>query len=240
MFITTSEYRDTYLKKKSDYKVELLCYLRMLAAFAFIAYGISAMIRADVGVAPWDVLHLGLSLQLKYTYGKIIQMVGLILIIISWILGIRPHLGTILNMYFIGPFVDIFIGASLVPQPGHLALQLLQLAVGTVIFAYGTASYILINRGTGPRDSFMLALSKRTGLRVGLTRTFIEIGTATGGYLLGGPLGVGTVIFAFSVGPLLELFFIVEQKQIGTLNAFINKKKGSPAISKAASNGVKK
>ncbi len=192
---------------------ELIRYLIMIATFAFMSSGMLAMVNAGVGTPPWDVLHLGLSLRLALSYGRIIQITGLLLVLISWLLGVKPHLGTLLNIIFIGLFVDLFSTTALIPQPDHLALRLLQLVCGTVIFAYGTAVYILINRGTGPRDSLMVALSRLTKLRMGLVRTFIEVAVTITGFLLGGPLGIGTMIFALTVGPLMEFFFTVANKQ---------------------------
>lgn len=191
----------------------MLRYLIMVGAFAVMSYGLAAMIRAGIGTPPWDVLHLGLSVQMDLTYGRVVQGIGLIMIVLSWILGVRPHIGTVLNMIFIGLFVDLYMYFGLTFQPQHLALQLAQMAIGTMIFAYGTAVYILINRGTGPRDSFMLALSRLSGLKMGLVRTIIEVAATISGYLLGGPLGFGTILFAFSVGPLMELSFKVGKRQ---------------------------
>lgn len=185
----------------------------MLIAFAVMAYGLVAIIYAGTGAPPWDVLHLGFSLQTGLSYGRVIQGMGLIMILISWIMGIRPHLGTVLNMIFIGLFADLIMIAGLVPRPETLIMQLLQLILGTVVFSYGTALYISMNRGTGPRDSLMLALTRLTGLRIGLIRTFIEVTATVSGYLLGGPLGLGTVLFALAVGPLLELAFKLVKKQ---------------------------
>ena len=211
---------------------ELLRYLIMVGAFAVMSYGLAAMIRAGIGTPPWDVLHLGLSLQLDLTYGRVVQGIGLIMIVLSWILGVRPHIGTVLNMIFIGLFVDLYMYFGLTFQPQHLVLQFAQLALGTVVFAYGTAVYILINRGTGPRDSFMLALSRLSGLKMGLIRTIIEVAVTVSGYLLGGPLGIGTVLFAFSVGPFMELSFKVGKRQAKAFELYFkneDKRLGLPA-----------
>lgn len=203
---------------------ELLRYLVMIAAFAVMSLGMVAMVNAGTGVPPWDVFHLGLSLQLGLTYGRVIQGIGLMMIAVSWLLKVRPRLGTILNMVFIGLFVDLYMATGLIPRPEPPALRLLQLVAGTVIFAYGTAVYILINRGTGPRDSFMVALSRITGLKMGLVRTFIEVAVTAGGFLLGGPLGIGTLIFALTVGPLMELFFKVARSQAKAAGPIIDKR----------------
>jgi uncharacterized protein len=225
------------LQKNKLFK-ELLHYLIMVAAFAVISFGLTAMIQGGIGAPPWDVLHLGLSNQLGLTYGRVAQGIGLVLILISWVLGVRPKLGTILNMIFIGLFVDLYTATGLVPHPQHTALQLIQLGVGTVIFAYGTAIYILVNRGTGPRDSFMVALSRLSGLKMGLIRTFIEVAVTITGFLLGGPLGFGTVLFAFSVGPLMELFFKVGRRQAQALKLYLDKEEKRLGLKTAAKNEV--
>ncbi len=210
--------------QKQTILFELLRYLIMICAFAIMSLGMVAMVNAGVGTPPWDVLHLGLTEQLGFSYGQIIQGIGLIMVIVSWLLKVRPHVGTILNVFFIGLFVDLYAAAEFVPRPGHLGLSLLQLVAGTVIFAYGTAVYILINRGTGPRDSFMIAISRITGLRMGLVRTIIEVLVTLTGYLLGGPLGMGTVIFALTVGPFMELFFKVARFQQKTARQYLAKR----------------
>ncbi len=202
---------------------ELLHYLIIITSFAVMSYGLAAMIQAGIGAPPWDVLHLGLSLQLELTYGRVVQGMGLVMILLSWIMGIRPHLGTILNMIFIGLFVDLYMTANLMPQPQHLLLQLAQLAIGTLLFSYGTAVYILANRGTGPRDSFMIALSRLSGLKMGLIRTFIEVAATITGFLLGGPLGIGTLLFAFTVGPLMELFFKIGRRQAKAVKIYLDR-----------------
>jgi uncharacterized protein len=211
------------LLQKNTLQSELLRYLAMIGAFAVMSLGMVAMVNAGVGTPPWDVLHLGLSKQLGFSYGQVIQGVGLIMVVVSWLLKIKPHVGTILNMFFIGLFVDLYSTAGFVPRPGHLALSLLQLVGGIVVFAYGTAVYIIINRGTGPRDSFMIALARITGLRMGLVRTIIEVLVTLTGFLLGGPLGLGTVIFALTVGPFMELFFKVARFQQETVRRYMFK-----------------
>lgn len=203
-----------------SYPGEAARYAVMIAAFFIMSSGMVMMVNAGVGTPPWDVLHLGLSRLLDLSYGRIIQYTGILLILISFILGIRPRLGTVLNMVLIGSFVDLIGGLNLLPFPQNPYLMYLQLLIGTIIFAYGTALYILLDRGTGPRDSFMVALARLTGLRMGLVRTLIEVGVTVSGFLLGGPLGAGTVIFALTVGLFMELFFKTVRWQVRTGRRF--------------------
>ena len=192
---------------------EILRYLIMLFAFLIMAAGTVLVVQAGLGAPPWDVFHLALTAYLPLTFGQVIQGIGLLAIIISWLLKVKPGLGTLLNMYFIGLFVDLIIRWGIMPRPEALGLQLLQLAGGTFIFAYGTAMYISLNRGAGPRDSLMVAISRLTGLKLGLVRSLLEIAATISGYLLGGPLGAGTIIFALGMGPSLEGSFLLQNRQ---------------------------
>ncbi len=167
--------------------------------------GLVCILYADLGMPPWDVFHLGLLHYVPITYGQVIQGLGLIAILVSYFLGVKPHIGTFLNMFFIGFFVDVIIFIDIIPYPQHIFWRSLQFLGGLFLFAYGTMGYILLNRGTGPRDSLMVAFSRLTGFRLGIIRTIIEVTVTVVGFALGGPLGVGTVVFALGVGPCMEV-----------------------------------
>ncbi len=169
-----------------------------------MALGMVSILQTNLGMPPWDVFHLGLHPFIKLTYGQIIQAVGLVAILISWLLGVKPKAGTFLNMFFIGFFVDLIIATGFVPSPDNIILRLIQFIAGVMIFSYGTITYILIDRGTGPRDSLMVAFSHLSKLRMGVVRTIIEVTVTVVGFILGGPFGIGTVIFALTVGPCME------------------------------------
>lgn len=188
-------------------------FLIMVIVFFLMSSGMVAMVNAGVGTPPWDVLHLGLSCRLGLSYGRIIHITGLALILLSFIMGVKPRTGTVLNMLLIGIFVDLIRSWNLLPFPTSPLFRYLQVLAGIMIFAYGTAVYILLDRGTGPRDSFMIALSRLTGLNMGLVRTLIEITVTVSGFMLGGPLGAGTIIFALTVGFFMQLFFKVTRYQ---------------------------
>ncbi len=192
-------------------------YLLMLGGFFCMATGAVLILNANLGVPPWDVFHLGLTLHLNISYGQAIQGVGFLAIILSWLLGTRPRLGTLLNMFFIGLFVDLIIKAAFIPAPALIPLRVAQLMAGTALFAYGTAGYIFLNRGTGPRDSLMVAFSGMTKQTLGTVRTAMEVTVTIAGLFLGGPLGWGTIVFALLVGPFLELCFRLLRWQKKTL-----------------------
>lgn len=185
----------------------ILRYLALFSGLFIIANGIVFTINANLGVNPWDVFHIGLANQTGITIGRVMQGVGLLLIAVSYFLKVRLYIGTILNMIFLGLFVDLIIGWGYVFQPDLLWQRILLYLIGVVIFGFGVAVYISANLGAGPRDSLMLALTKASRFRVGTIRTFMEVTVAAIGFLLGGPLGIGTVIFALSIGLFMEMGF---------------------------------
>jgi uncharacterized membrane protein YczE len=185
----------------------LLRYTWIMLGLFVIANGIVMLVQAQLGVAPWDVLHLGISYQTGISIGRVMQGIGLILVLFSWIFHVKPSFVTLVNMFFLGYFVDLVMGFSYIPTPVVLWQKVAWCLLGVAIFGIGVAVYISANRGAGPRDSLMLALTKVTPLRVGAVRTLMEVTVAVLGYLLGGPLGVGTVVFALLVGVFMEFGF---------------------------------
>ncbi len=184
--------------------------LRMAAFFGglyIVANGIVSTIEANLGVNPWDVLHIGLSYQTGLTIGRIIQVVGLLVVGISYIMKVKPSIGTLLNIISLGLFVDLVIYMNYIPSPELLWQRIALFIAGVALFGFGCAIYISANLGAGPRDSLMLALGRIIPYRLGTVRTFMEVAAAGTGYLLGGPLGIGTVIFALTVGYFMDAGF---------------------------------
>lgn len=173
--------------------------------------GIVCLVRAQLGVSPWDVLHLGISYQTGISLGRVLQGVGLLVIAISYLFKVKPSFITLLNMFFVGYFVDLISSFSYIPQPTHLTARMFLYLGGVAVCGLGTALYISGNRGAGPRDSLMLALTRITSKRMGLIRTAMEVTVATTGYFLGGPLGIGTLLFALTVGFFIEVGFALIQ-----------------------------
>lgn len=179
--------------------------LHLLLGIVLLGGGVGLFVEAGLGVSPWDVLHQGLSNRLGISFGTVIVLVGL-LILLLWIpMKQWPGLGTVVNTFAVGPVADVVI--ALVPVPDHLAVQIGFMAVATVLVALGTAMYIGAQFGGGPRDGLMTGLHFKTGLSVRLIRTLMEISALGIGWLLGGVVGVGTAVFALSIGPLTQYFF---------------------------------
>ena len=170
-----------------------------------LLYGLSMvlLVRSGLGVMPWDVLHQGLSRQLGWSLGVMTMVVGAA-VLLAWIpLRERPGLGTISNILVIGIAVDA--GLAVVPRVEGGPARVLLVAAGIGLNAVATAAYIGVHLGPGPRDGLMTALVRRTGRSVRLVRTSIEVVVVISGWLLGGTLGVGTVLYALSIGPLVHL-----------------------------------
>ena len=175
----------------------------LLWGLLLFGLGIVMTIKSNLGAAPWDALHLGLIHYLPLSLGQVSQMTGILVIIASWFLGIKPGWGTIANMYFIGVFTDVFMACQWISTPNHWYYQYAMLLGGILVIGWASFFYLSAALGAGPRDSFMVGSINKTGWPVWKVRTFIETSVATVGYFLGGPVGIGTVIIAFSLGPCI-------------------------------------
>ncbi len=175
--------------------------------------GIVLTIRSNLGTAPWDVLHLGITRYVSLTVGEVSQLAGIIVILLSMVLGVKPGWGTICNMYFIGVFIDLFMASKWIAAPSHWLLQLAMLAGGILIIGWASYFYLSAALGAGPRDSFMVGAIQKTGWPLWQVRTAIESAVTLIGYLLGGPVGPGTMIIAFTLGPSIQLAFTIMGKR---------------------------
>ena len=179
---------------------------RLVQLYAgLVLYGVSLalMVRAELGLDPWDVLHQGLAYRLPLTFGQIVIVVGA-LVLLAWVpLRQRPGLGTISNVFVIGLAVDAAL--AVLPAPDPMAWRIAFLVSGVVLNAVATAAYIGARLGPGPRDGLMTGLVVRTGRSVRLIRTSIELSVLATGWLLGGTVGVGTVLYAISIGALVHV-----------------------------------
>ncbi len=183
----------------------LLRFARLQLGLFVFAISISLMLEAHIGLDPWSALHDGLSRQSGMTFGRISQFTGLALILISALfLRVRPGIGTLFNMATIGPWLDWLHVQPWFPTADGGSLGLLQFLVGMLLMGFATALYIGANLGAGPRDSFILGLSQRLSKSIRLTRVVIETSVLIGGWLLGGGIGLGTVIFALGMGPIMQ------------------------------------
>ncbi|MCR6106211.1 YitT family protein [Salipaludibacillus agaradhaerens] len=175
-----------------------------LMGLIVMSFGIALMITAGLGSAPWDVLHIGLTKHFGFTIGTWTVIMGFLLLLLSVILTKEwPKLGAYLNMLLVGGFVDLFL--FLMDTPHILVLKLVMLLVGILIMGFGIGLYISPQCGAGPRDSVMLALSLKTGMSVARVRVLMEICVLFIGWLLGGPVFIGTILFSLLIGHITAL-----------------------------------
>jgi uncharacterized membrane protein YczE len=174
--------------------------------FALFGLSIALMIRSNIGTTPWAVLEVALSQLTNIRPGRISIVVGLVVLLGSLTLRERIGWGTLTNIMFIGLWEDMFL--SYIPSvEDRLLLQSVMLFAAIFMMGFASAIYIGVDAGAGPRDSLMLAFHRTTGLSIRLGRAIIEITVVAIGWFLGGPLGVGTVIFALLIGPAVQWAF---------------------------------
>jgi uncharacterized membrane protein YczE len=177
--------------------------VQLYLGLALYGASMALLVRSTLGVTPWDVLHQGLARHLGWSLGTAAIVVGAV-VLLFWIpLRQRPGLGTVSNVFVIGLAVDATL--AVVPAPSSLALRIGFVAAGVLLNAVATAAYIGVHLGPGPRDGLMTGLVRRTGGSVRLVRTSIEAAVVLTGWLLGGTLGLGTVVYALAIGPLVHV-----------------------------------
>ncbi|WP_226675459.1 YczE/YyaS/YitT family protein [Rossellomorea aquimaris] len=178
-----------------------------------LSFGISLTIKGkDLGIGPWDVFHYGLFKQLGLTIGTWSIIVGFIILFVTGV-GTKsfPKAGAFINMLLIGIFIDLF--NFVLPDPDSLAAQAVVFAIGIVVIGYGIGLYVSADLGAGPRDSLMLLVVEKTGWKVQWVRNGMEIIVFFLGWLLGGPVGIGTVIIALGLGSIVG-FSLPQSKKL--------------------------
>jgi uncharacterized membrane protein YczE len=168
-------------------------------------YGISAamMVRARLGLDPWDVLHQGIAHRTGHAIGTVSVVVGVFVLLLWLPLPQRPGLGTISNVLVVG--LSMNQALRVLPAQHGLGAQFAMLVGGIALCGLATGMYISAGLGAGPRDGLMTGYARRTGLSIRLTRTVLELTVLGAGWLLGGSVGLGTVLFAVGIGPLSQL-----------------------------------
>ncbi len=187
---------------------------QLLAGLTLYGFSMAMQIRATLGLNPWDVLHEGLSRQTPLSFGLITAVTGAAVLLLWIPLRQRPGLGTVANVLVIAVTVDV--GLALLPAPDNLVARIAFMVGGVVLNGVASAAYIGARLGPGPRDGLMTGLAARTGRSIRLVRTGIEITVLAVGWLLGGTVGVGTVLYALAIGPLTQAFlpFLVVRERV--------------------------
>ena len=176
---------------------------QLLVGLALYGVTLAMMIRATLGNAPWDVLHQGMALHLPITIGTAVIGMSLVVLLLWIPLRELPGFGTIANSFVVGLVADLSL--SLLDAPEAMWARVLLMLGGLVLNALATALYIGSQLGPGPRDGLMTGLHRRTGVSIRLVRTGLEVVVVAIGWVLGGVVGIGTLLYALGIGPLVQL-----------------------------------
>ena len=175
---------------------------RLVWGLFLFGFGIALMVAADLGLGPWDVFHQGVSAHTPIPIGSVVIITGVVLLVLWIPLRERIGIGTLLNALLIGAVMDLSL--IWLETPAVTTVRWVYLVGGVVIVGIGSGYYIGAGLGPGPRDGLMTGLAKR-GWPIGLARLGIELTALLGGWLLGGTIGAGTVLFAIGIGPLVHV-----------------------------------
>lgn len=174
----------------------------LLVGLVLFGAGVALMVRADLGLSPWEVLHQGISTRTGIPMGTVSILLG-VPILLLWIpLRARPGIGTVLNLLLVGTTTNVVL--AVVPVAENVVVAVALLVAGLLAIAIGSGIYLAADLGPGPRDGLFTALHHRTGIRIAYVRSGIELSVLLVGWLLGGTVGIGTLVFAVTIGRLVE------------------------------------
>lgn len=179
------------------------------AGLFLFAFGIVLLLESELGLSPWDVLNQGVSEHTSLSFGTANIAIAVVVLVLAWALGARIGPGTVANAILIGLMVDGLLAIDVVDalSESSLTARITFMVVGILIIGIGSGLYIGAGLGAGPRDSLMLVAARRAGVRIGIARVTIEVVVTVAGFALGGTVGIGTLAFAFGIGPAVELSF---------------------------------
>lgn len=179
----------------------------VVSGLTLFACGVTMNIQAGVGLGPWWALHYGVTLYTPLSIGQASMVFGVLMVGASLLLRVRPGPATLMNIFLAGFMTDLLLGWKLVPAGSGGLDSYVLLALGVIVVGLGTAIYVKAGLGAGPRDSFMLGLAALLSGRVGLARNAMDIGVTSLGWLMGAPIGLGTIVFALGTGPAVAFWF---------------------------------
>jgi uncharacterized membrane protein YczE len=184
-------------------------YASLVFGLAVFGLAIVFILESKLGLSPWDVLNQGLSKHSPLSFGMANVVVGVVVLFIGWRLGGRPGVGTVANAVLVGVFIQLLTSIDAIANLAHdsLGVRIPLLLAGILLIGPASAFYIGADLGAGPRDTLMLVGARRTRFRVGIVRATLEICALAVGIVLGGTFGVGTVLFALLIGPIIEASF---------------------------------
>ena len=193
-----------------NFKPNLKTLIYLVLGLSLFAIGETLLITANQGVSPWTVLAQGISFQTNLSIGITTFIVSLIVLILWYPLKQKPGLGTILNIVLISIIIDL--STPVLPYPKSFLFQIIQSIVAVFLVGLGSGFYLTANLGPGPRDGLMTGLQNLTNQPIALIRTIIEVSAVGIGFYLGGMVGIGTLLFAFGIGPMVSLGIFIVMK----------------------------
>ena len=212
MFLTIKKIPKTSWssKKPLNLKPKFWTFLYLCLGLALFGLGEGLLIVSFTGASPWSVLAQGISLNVNLSIGTITLFISLVVLIFWLPLKQKLGIGTILNALIIAMMIDICI--KFVPTPENYISQLILAIVAVFTVGFGGGIYLVANLGAGPRDGLMVGLQKKTNMPIAAVRAFLEISVVTVGWYLGGTVGLGTLLFAFGIGPAVALGLYLTEK----------------------------
>ena len=193
-----------------NFKPKLKTLIYLVLGLTLFAIGETLLITANQGVSPWTVLAQGISFQTNLSIGVTTFIVSLIVLILWYPLKQKPGLGTILNIVLISIIIDLSI--PILPYPKSFLFQIVQSIVAVFVVGLGSGFYLTANLGPGPRDGLMTGLQNITNQPIALIRTILEVSAVCVGFYLGGVVGIGTLLFAFGIGPTVSISIFIVMK----------------------------
>ena len=193
-----------------NFKPNLKTLIYLVLGLSLFAIGETLLITANQGVSPWTVLAQGISFQTNLSIGTTTFIVSLVVLILWYPLKQKPGLGTILNIVLISIIIDL--STPILPYPKSFLFQIIQSIVAVFLVGLGSGFYLTANLGPGPRDGLMTGLQNLTNQPIALIRTIIEVSAVGIGFYLGGIVGIGTLLFAFGIGPMVSLGIFIVMK----------------------------
>ncbi len=198
------------LQKRSSHPGRALADAGMFL-FGLMLFALAQVLSlySNLGAYSWTVLHDGMSQQTPLSIGQATQVIGLLMLFIAWWAGISPGVGTVANMLMYGLFVDLIIWSDVIPLVEYWPYRIVLLISGATVLGLAAAICLKADLGVGPRDSFMLATVRRTGLRISKVRWLMEFTAVGVGVLLGGQFGIGTILFGLIAALSVDFFYRV-------------------------------
>ena len=182
--------------------------IKLFGGTFLFALGLVFIMKANMGYGPWELLHAGLAKVFRvFTLGQMTTIMSALVVLTDWLLKEKIGFGTLVNMFMMGTFMDIFLKWGFLPEPKNIAGSGAVLIAGFFIVSIGIWIYISSGFGAGPRDSLMVAVRRKTGIPIGVSRGIIETTAALLGWALGGPIGIGTLVAIVGQGFFIQFVF---------------------------------